>query len=362
MFDRLKDDAHSWSPYPPGAARGLIVLAVAIVVVGLSFGLLSRVRGAEIDGRVQSAKERIGHLAYFDKSLSRSGTQSCAGCHNPDPDYGYSNGLKVAVGPPDSRRGVLGVANIPTLLFCLLREGHPTNSDGRTTGLRFCSVQAIADPLVFANANVTEAANRLSRRKEYQEPAQIAFGRKKMTAPELRDCLVAFLHTITWDDLPADRLARGEEAALPAGALRGWKVVQRDCIVCHRPENGWQDFEFHNAGLSGRARSAATGRERVSGRAADRYHWLTSTFYGVANTPPYGHDGSIKDLDTAVSYFGSGGQYVRDGIAKRAEGLDPQIASIRETREEMADVKDFLMFGFQGPGYPFKENPWRAPK
>src|SRR4051812_28213290 len=43
----------------------------------------------------------LGRSLFFDKSLSSSGTQACATCHDPDHAYGPPNDLAVQLGGPN---------------------------------------------------------------------------------------------------------------------------------------------------------------------------------------------------------------------------------------------------------------------
>jgi cytochrome c peroxidase len=62
-----------------------------------------------------SLAAQLGKQLFFEKSLSASGTMSCATCHDPEHAYGPSNGLAVQVGGPDMNRA--GTRAVPSLRY-----------------------------------------------------------------------------------------------------------------------------------------------------------------------------------------------------------------------------------------------------
>ena len=62
-----------------------------------------------------SAAAELGKLLFFDKSLSASGSMSCATCHDPARAYGPSNGLSVQLGGPGMDRP--GTRAVPSLRY-----------------------------------------------------------------------------------------------------------------------------------------------------------------------------------------------------------------------------------------------------
>src|SRR5690349_10687033 len=61
---------------------------------------------APVPGRPQPGAAQLtalGRRIFFDASLSASGTQSCASCHDPRHAYGPPNALSVQLGGADGR-------------------------------------------------------------------------------------------------------------------------------------------------------------------------------------------------------------------------------------------------------------------
>jgi cytochrome c peroxidase len=68
-----------------------------------------------------SALARIGEKMFHDRSLSASGTQSCASCHEAARGYGPPNALDVQRGGPDGTRE--GLRPPPSLAYLYRQDG-----------------------------------------------------------------------------------------------------------------------------------------------------------------------------------------------------------------------------------------------
>jgi cytochrome c peroxidase len=71
--------------------------------------------GIVAQGSGLSLSAQLGKQLFFDKSLSASGTMSCATCHDPAHAYGPSNGLSVQLGGPGMNR--TGTRAVPSLRY-----------------------------------------------------------------------------------------------------------------------------------------------------------------------------------------------------------------------------------------------------
>lgn len=76
------------------------------------------------------------------------------------------------------------------------------------------------------------------------------------------------------------------------------------------------------------------GRYEVTGKAADRWRYLTPTLRNVALTAPYMHDGSLSDLEAVIGFYMQGGFEDPD--------KDPRIRPFDLSDAEVGDLKRFL--------------------
>lgn len=269
------------------------------------------------------AKSDLGRKLFFDPSLSRAGTHSCATCHVPD--RGWTDGLPKAVGAqPLAKRAptLLNVAWIPKLGW----DGH------------FPDLEAVAfGPLTSAkNMNMSEelVVSLLSSQPHYVEAFAAAFGPGEVTRRKIELALATFERTIVSGEAPFDRWIAGDEPAIGAAAKRGFSlfVGKAGCVACHA---GWSftDASFHDIGI---ASGDELGRGRLFPTSVKlRYAFKTPTLRDVARRPPYMHDGSLTGLEAVVDHYDKG------GIERpsRSDLMIPLGLSEREKRDLVAFLR-----------------------
>jgi cytochrome c peroxidase len=118
-----------------------------------------------------------------------------------------------------------------------------------------------------------------------------------------------------FDDSPFDRYLRGRHTAMSVEARQGMQLFygRAGCSSCH--SGTFQtDHEFHAIGVPqigpGKGDNLVGyedglddfGRERVTGRSADRLRFRTPSLRNVAITGPWGHDGAFNSLEMMVRH------------------------------------------------------------
>ncbi len=111
------------------------------------------------------------------------------------------------------------------------------------------------------------------------------------------------------DNSPFDRYLRGDKGAMSRAARRGMRLFygRLDCVSCHSGKFQ-TDHDFHAIGMpqigpgkgDGFDGREDFGRERVTGRAGQRYMFRTPTLRNVGITGPWGHDGAFDTLKGVV--------------------------------------------------------------
>ncbi len=289
------------------------------------------------DNPLTTARVALGRRLFHEPALSRDGTVSCASCH------------QAAAGFADPRRTSVGVAGrIGT------RQAMPLQNlawkpaflwDGRAPTLR---AQA-AVPIEAQNEmdeQMTNLCAKLAGAPGYREAFAAAFADEAITPDRVGRALEAFQLTLTAYDAPFDRALNGGPA-LSEEQKRGFLLFMTefdprrglrgaDCFHCHGVPL-FTDQLFHNNGLD--ADPADRGRERVTGRAADRGKFVTPSLRNVARTAPYMHDGRFATLEEVVHHYSEGVQ--------RSPTLDPNLAKhpaggLHLTEDERRDLVAFL--------------------
>jgi cytochrome c peroxidase len=275
-------------------------------------------------------KIALGELLFFDPRLSATQQMSCETCHLPE--RGWADGLTQSPkfdGSPNAR-------HTPSLYGAgFLRELY---WDGRAQGLE---AQILAAWEGQMGADPDRIADELGQVAGYRD----AFSETFVAPPTpagIVDALASFVRTIhagdtTWDRLPKDA-ASLETNAVGRGSGVFSEVAQ--CTLCHLPPV-YSDALFHNVGIGmdadvpdqGRA-AYLTAAAEADVLAASVGAFKTPTLRGVADHPPYFHDGTAETLAEAVDLMLAG------GIANDA--LDEKLVPRQLTPEQRRDLLAFL--------------------
>ena len=290
----------------------------------------------EPDGNpTTDAKAELGYYLFFDPILSANDDIACATCHHPD--YGFTDGLTVAMGAggegfgPERTGGTLLDRNTPTLWNVaytqhLFWDGRAdTLEDQSTTPLTHVDEMA-ADP----EAVVSE----LLAIPEYADLFAAAFGEGDITFEQVQMALAAFQRTLLTSNSPFDRYAAGDFDALTPQQRRGFALFRSGatrCFECHSaPTFATETFRIvgvpsDDPGRAGVANDANEGAFRVP------------TLRNIALTAPYMHNGSLATLEEVIDFYAEGG-----GRAHGGENIDTFVRGFDLTDQERADMVAFL--------------------
>lgn len=126
---------------------------------------------------------------------------------------------------------------------------------------------------------------------------------------------IAAFEAFNWraDNSPFDRYLRGEHGAMSPSALAGMRIFyspnKGNCASCHsgafQTDHSFRAIAMPQIG-SGKGDGAFGyedfGRERVTGKAADRYKFRVPSLRNVRQTAPYGHSGAYDTLEAIVRH------------------------------------------------------------
>ena len=140
---------------------------------------------------------------------------------------------------------------------------------------------------------------------DINEPSDISF-------VHVANAIAAF-EAATWraDDSPFDRFLRGQHHALSVVQRHGMQLFygSAGCSACHsgplQTDHSFRAIAMPQVGPGkddGPAGYEDFGRERVTGRVADRYRFRVPSLRNVALTAPYGHDGAYDTLEAVVRH------------------------------------------------------------
>jgi cytochrome c peroxidase len=270
---------------------------------------------------------QLGQRMFFDKTLSSTGTVSCATCHDPNAWFVDSRrDADVSLGVTDwTRRNAMTLVNVG------LKPGGTFTWTGAMPLARDV-IEQIAWPRAMGTSTV-EIGGRLRADPAYATAFEQAFasacgdtdagvGRCASTALE------SYTRWLVSVDSPFDRFIAGDDSALSPAALRGFGVfVGRGmCAECHAgpllTDQALHVTGVEQAGLH--APTSDTGRDNTGA-------FMTSTLRNIAETGPYMHDGSMHSLADVVDFYRWGGgqtNYVKDAMMEPLEIDDADAADL----------------------------------
>lgn len=268
------------------------------------------------DNPLLEERVALGKALFHEVDLSRTGTMSCASCHQAAA--GYSDPRRYSLGVD----GQVGTRQAMPLVNLAWKSSFFW--DGRSPTLRDQVLRPIQDHQEM-DATLESVVTRLSARPGYVEKFRAAYGSEVVSAEKMALALEQYLLTLTAYQSKFDAAMRGT-VQLSASEQRGFELFMTerdprtqqqgaDCFHCHGGAL-FTDHDFHNNGLHLNADDL--GRERVTQEASDRGKFATPTLRNVAHTAPYMHDGRFATLAEVIAHYSTG--------VERSATLDPNLA------------------------------------
>jgi cytochrome c peroxidase len=342
--------------------RVLVIAAIAFVALLIVIGL-SHAKGEALPvqrpplGVTASAEEiELGRFMFFNKSLSTTGTHSCATCH--DPRKGWSDGQPVAIGI----LGQAGTRNTPTLVN--VGYGDLMFWDGRTISTTAQALLPISNPIEMGRQTEQQVVARLNGDAEVVARFARVYGidrqtGRAVTGIRLARSLAGFQSGLTSAMAPIDRYRDGDKNALTADAKIGLTIFEKSgCMQCHPPPlyttNG---FANNGSEFAGKPRITDQGRFGVvsSGRGRETVRaFKIPTLREITRTAPYMHAGQYSTLERVVAHYNAGGANYQ---GQRDSFIDPRIKKLGLSESEGQYLVVFLKEAFAGAEYPMIEEP-----
>ncbi|HYX36772.1 MAG TPA: cytochrome c peroxidase [Oligoflexus sp.] len=277
------------------------------------------------DNSYSVAREKLGHLLFFDPRLSASDWISCASCHNPG--FSWGDGLPKARGH--------GMKTLPRRTPTLLDSAWMASFfwDGRAATLEeqaLLPIQAMGEMAL----SLSEMVGKLTRIKGYNVLFEKAYPREGITEKTVAKAIATYERVASVStEAPFDRWIKGDTQAISSAARRGFVLfnTKAACSQCH---SGWRftDDSFHDIGVRGddKGRGALFPDIEVN-----QFAFKTPTLRNVAWRAPYMHDGSETTLVDVIELYNVGGR------EKRAS-LSTLVRPLNLTEQDRKDLLEFL--------------------
>lgn len=283
---------------------------------------------------------QLGRMLFFEKELSKDGSQSCSSCH------------LQADGFSDTRRFSIGVEGLPgeRQAMALINLAWHRNGlfwDGRSPDLRHQALLPIQDPLEM-NETIENALAKLRANQGYRDQFFRAFGDDQITPERVAKALEQFEVTLISNQSKYDLYLAGV-ATLTESEERGRHLFFEEfdpvfgqkggeCFHCHGGFNLTNDL-FMNNGLDTDAEFTDEGRYRVTNDPADKGKFKTPTLRNIALTPPYMHDGRFATLEEVLEHYNAGVKHSSTIDPLMQFNLDPGLGL---TEQDITDIIAFL--------------------
>ena len=176
-------------------------------------------------GRLPKGRIALGDRLFRDPQLSRDRSIACISCH--DLEHGGVDGRQFSVGIG----GATGTVNAPTVFNA--RFNFVQFWDGRAASLEEQAAGPIHNPIEM-DSNWDQVLARLRADPDY--PRSFAANYPDgITASNVTDAIATFERTLVTPNAPFDRFLHGEQSALNADALEGYRRFKAlGCSSCHQ--------------------------------------------------------------------------------------------------------------------------------
>ena len=293
------------------------------------------------DNKPTVAGVQLGRMLFYEKMLSKDGTQACADCHLQGDAFSDMRRFSIGVeGLPGKRQAM------PVMNLAWHRNG--LFWDGRAPLLRDQALKPIQDPLEM-NETLPNAVAKLAADKRYTDQFVRTFGEADITPERMALALEQFMLSVVSHDSKWDKYKRGEVTLSdseergrvlffaefdPFGTERG-----AECFHCHGGFNFTND-EFMNNGLDPDAAQTDPGRRSVSGNAADMAKFKVPSLRNIALTAPYMHDGRFATLEAVIDHYNTGVQ--QSATMDELLQYNVQPGGLQLSAQDKADLVAFL--------------------
>jgi cytochrome c peroxidase len=265
------------------------------------FGKLP-VNAATDEYQLSEEKIALGKKLYFDNRLSKDNTISCNSCHNLENGSGVDN-LSFS---PGNDEGSFGGRNAPTTLNAALHIAQFW--DGRAKDVEEQAGGPILNPVEMAMPSKEAVIERLRKIEEYPSLFAAAFPSEEnsLNYRNIELAIGAFERTLITPS-KFDEFIGGNANVLSEQETKGLETfITVGCNSCHMGNvvggNIYQKFGvFTDYWELTKSQKIDEGRFEATKNEADKYFFKTPSLRNIEKTAPYFHDGSVENLEDAVT-------------------------------------------------------------
>ena len=240
----------------------------------------------------------LGKKLFFDKTISRDSTVSCASCHIPRFAFTDRREKGIGIRQQEVSRNTPTLANVAYQDKFLL--------DGLNPSLEAQVNIPIHETKEF-DFSVILVAERMKKNQEYVQLSFEAYD-EPPSPRVLTKAIAAYERTLISGNSAYDKYHfQGDSTAMSTSQVRGMNIFNNKlyCSDCH------SGFNFTDGGLTNNGlylNYPDSGRMRLFSTEKDRAIFKVPTLRNIAIMYPYMHDGSVKTLEAVIDHYSSGGK------------------------------------------------------
>ena len=293
------------------------------------------------DNKLTNQGVQLGRMLFYEKLLSKDGSQSCASCHRQEHAFTDTTRFSIGIrGLPGNRQAMS--------VFNMAWNSNQFFWDGRAHLLRNQALLPIEDELEM-DETIENVITKLSNEKKYLDQFTRVHGSDNITSEKIAFALEQFMLSIVSYDSKYDQWKTGL-VTLSESEERGRLLYETeynpffpefsgaDCAHCHGGAN-FENDQYMNNGLDGDSDFVDLGRENVTGIPADRAKFKVPSLRNIELTPPYMHDGRFSTLEEVIDHYNEG---IHPSTTIDEALLATSATGLLLTEQDKTDLINFL--------------------
>jgi cytochrome c peroxidase len=292
----------------------------------------------------------LGKSLFYDTTLSKTNTMSCASCHNPK--MAFTDGIPK---PISFKSGDTLQRNTPTLLNAVYANRFFYD-------MRAFNLEQQAEHVIFNkdefNSSYLVILNNLSQNNTYTSQFKNTFGDSLISRERILKALASYTSSLRSFNSNFDRYLKGESQTISQTVANGFNLFmgKANCSTCHFAPTFaglvppyYKETESEVLGVLKNPRASQKELDDDKGRIANGIHtesaWMyvnafkTTTVRNIDVTGPYFHNGAYNTLKEVIDFYNNGGG---NGIGLNVSNQTLSEDALNLTETEKKDLISFL--------------------
>ncbi len=248
---------------------------------------------------ITDARVTLGRTLYHDTRLSKNQDLSCASCHALDGFGVDTRPEALEKGTSFGHKKQFGDRNAPSVFNAALHVAQFW--DGRAADIEEQAKGPVLNPVEMAMPDADTVVKVVKTIPGYEPMFKAAYpdAPDPITYDNIAGAIGAFERKLVTLS-PFDQWLAGNDTALTSDQVKGLDTfINTGCIACHNGP-GIGGGMYQKLGLIKPYQTKDEGRFKITTQEGDKFFFKVPSLRNVAKTPPYFHDGSIKQLEQAV--------------------------------------------------------------